>query len=357
MEKKKKGIIALALCGAVAISAIGMGFAKWQTTLSVSGSQTADGSWNVKISDASLKVSTGAEIEKDYSNYSFQNVCKSNYYAQTCIEAAVPRNGTTYFPKTGTQSTRTAVSSWLWLVDTTRFDMSKLGTFDSEERRLTMLAGIDDGSVIRLSDTNTAPDGTKVQPMKAWNYYKSSTDYFGDINVRSTIVNGVVNESDSIIKKLRPDTFYNYALVCMAADGTHDCPHLQFEIGRMSSTDGAEQKTVAFSDTEAQYSAVNFSLPGAWAEYTFTVTNNGTANACLADTEISLDTENPNQFYLETPELSGDVVAPGESCTISVVVKAVDDGSASLDASGILNIKLPYSQENPGSAVSDHKHK
>lgn len=356
MKKKKLGALALVLCGVVALSAICMGFAKWQTVISASGSQTASGNWDVKISDASLNVSTGAEIAKDYSNYSLKNVCASNYYGQACIEAAVPRTSTTYFPKTGTQSSRTNISGWLWLVDTTRFDMSKLGTLDGEQRRLGMLAGLEDGSVIRLSDTNITPDGTKLEPIKAWNYYKSKTDYFGDSSVRTTIIDGLVSQSDSLIKQLRPDTFYNYALICIAADGTNNCPHLQFEIGRMGSADGTEPKTVSFTDTEAEFSAVDFSLPDAWAEYTITVTNNGTAKACLEGTEIKLDTENPDQFVLSAPDLSDDVVAPGESCTITVVVKAADNGSSSLDAAGSLSIKLPYSQENPGTASSNHEH-
>lgn len=53
-----------------------------------------------------------------------------------------------------------------------------------------MLDGLEDGSVIRLSDDQTAPDGTKISAMRAWNYYRSKTDYFGDTSAQTTILNG-----------------------------------------------------------------------------------------------------------------------------------------------------------------------
>ena len=139
MKKSGKlGAAALLLCGTLALSAMGMGFAKWQTTLHAEGDVAASEKWDVVLTDASVTLSNGAEIRGNDADYSLQNVIAANKKGQACIEAAVSRTKVTSYPTTGTQNSRFAVSSWLWLVDTTRFDLSKLGTLDTEQRRLTM---------------------------------------------------------------------------------------------------------------------------------------------------------------------------------------------------------------------------
>ena len=161
---KKTGAAALLLCGVMVASAVGMGFAKWQTTVTAGGNVSAAGKWDVEMTDASVTLSSGAQLRENDADYGLQNVCAQKVYGQACIEAAVPRTKLTSFPATGTQNSRFTVSSWLWLVDTTRFDLSRLGTIGTEERRQLMLDGLADGSVIRLSDDQTAPDGTKISP-------------------------------------------------------------------------------------------------------------------------------------------------------------------------------------------------
>lgn len=205
MKKSGKlGAAALLLCGTLALSAMGMGFAKWQTTLHAEGDVAASGKWDVVLTDASVTLSNGAEIRGNDADYSLQNVIAANKKGQACIEAAVSRTKVTSYPTTGTQNSRFAVSSWLWLVDTTRFDLSKLGTLDTEQRRLTMLDGLEQGYVIRLGDDQTAPDGTKIQGMRAWNYYRNKTDYFGDTAAQDKILDGLVAQSDTLLKTLRP---------------------------------------------------------------------------------------------------------------------------------------------------------
>lgn len=358
-RSKKAGVAALVLCGAMALSTIGMGLAKWQTNISADGNVTASGNWNVALTDASVTLSKGTEILENDADYSLQNVCASNYKAQACIEAAVSRSSlsSSSSPKTGTQSRTSAISGWLWLVDTMRFDMSKLGTLTTEQRRLIMLDGLENGYVIRLSDNQTAPDGTKINAMRAWNYYRNKKDYFGDASARDTILNGLVAQSDTLIKTLRPDTFRNYALICIAADGTTNCNHLQFVIGQMGRTDGKEPAAVTYTSTSATFSDISFSLPEAWAEYKLTITNNGTANANLSDAAITLEGSNAGQLTLQAPDLSDDVLAPGQSCTVTVVVQAADNGSNTLDASGTLKISLPFAQDSVSQAPeASHTH-
>ena len=346
MRKNKKavGIAALAISGLMAVSVMGMGFAKWKTDITATGNVSASGKWDVELTAAELSVSKGVSVKQDYSDYELKNICEENKKGQACIEAAVKRTSVTSYPTTGTQNSRFQVSAWLWLVDTTRFDMSKLGTFDSENRRLTMLDGLENGYVIRLSDTNTAPDGTKTKPINAWNYYKSKTDYFGDSSARDKILDGVVAQSNDLIRKIRPDTYYNYALICMAADGTTDCSHLQFPIATMGSKSGSAPSSVTISDNGAVYSDVTFTLPDSWANYTLTVTNKGTVEADLSDFAFSLGSD-VGELVILSPDMKDEVLAPGQSCTVNVVVKAVDaDNNGIIEASGQLSIKLSYTQ-------------
>lgn len=347
-RSKKTGVAALVLCGAMALSTIGMGLAKWQTNISADGNVTASGNWNVALTDASVTLSKGTEILENDADYSLQNVCASNYKAQACIEAAVSRSSlsSSSSPKTGTQSRTSAISGWLWLVDTTRFDMSKLGTLTTEQRRLIMLDGLENGYVIRLSDNQTAPDGTKINAMRAWNYYRNKNDYFGDASARDTILNGLVAQSDTLIKTLRPDTFRNYALICIATDGTTNCNHLQFAIGQMGRTDGKEPAAVTYTSTSATFSDISFSLPEAWAEYKLTITNNGTVNANLSGAVIALNTENSDQLTLKAPDLSDETLKPGESCTVTFVVQVPESCTGELNATGSITLTLPYAQDS-----------
>ena len=63
-EKSGKcGTAALLLCGTLALSAMGMGFAKWQTTLHAKGDVAASGTWNLAVTVADLKVSSGASVQ------------------------------------------------------------------------------------------------------------------------------------------------------------------------------------------------------------------------------------------------------------------------------------------------------
>lgn len=314
MKKSGKlGAAALLLCGTLALSAMGMGFAKWQTTLHAEGDVAASGKWDVVLTDASVTLSNGAEIRENDADYSLQNVIAANKKGQACIEAAVSRTKVTSYPTTGTQNNRFAVSSWLWLVDTTRFDLFKLGTLDTEQRRLTMLDGLEQGYVIRLGDDQTAPDGTKIQGMRAWNYYRNKTDYFGDTAAQDKILDGLVAQSDTLLRTLRPDAFRNYALVCMAADGTDHCDHLQFVIASMGRADGQKPAAVTRTETEAAYSDVEMALPGAWVAYTLTVTNRGTANANLSDAVIVLEGDDTAQLQLDAPDLAGGTFWPRAS--------------------------------------------
>lgn len=359
MSMKKK-IGTLALAGTLAVSAMSMGYAAWKTDITANGNVTANGKWEVTVTDADLEVSTGAEAAFDYSSYQLNNVCTSANISQLALQIGNTKASTA--SKIGTHTNKT-ISGWVWLVDTTRFDMSQLGSLQSEPRRLLMLAGMEDGSIIRLSDNNTATDGTTVSALKGYyggNTYIGSSTSFVNITTENAnkIVNSLIEESDAIIKQLRPDTYQNYALILCLSDNTTNQPQNQFVIASMGNEDGTTAEPVVYTEDAIVYSDVTFSLPGAWAEYTLTVTNNGTVNANLADAVIELETEQPDQLVLNAPDLSDEVLKPGESCTLTFVVNVPEDYEGTeLDASGTLRVELPYSQDTVEAAPeAGHTH-
>ena len=349
MSTNVKRIGKAALVVIMIIAILNVGFAAWKTDITGSGNIGASGSWDVKVTAADIELSdAGAETVLDYSSYQLINQCTSANVSQVALQVA--NNKASTASNVGKHANNKTLSSWVWLVDTTRFDTSKLGTLDTEARRLLMLDGMENGYIIRLADKNTAPDGTVVPAMKPWyggNKYIGSSTSFVNISTATAndIVGQLITESDAVIKQLRPDTYQNYALVLCISDGTTDQPENQFIIASMGSADGSEPVNVTFTDTEVSFADVEFTLPGAWAEYTVTVTNNGTVNANLSDAVIELDTETPDQLILEKPELTGETLKAGESCTLTFVVKVPADYTDALNATGKLNIKLPYSQD------------
>lgn len=112
---------------------------------------------------------------------------------------------------------------------------------------------------------------------------------------------------------------------------------------------GADRTTVT-------YAPVTFSLPGAWAQYSVTVTNQGTANANLNDYTLNVD-QLDEIYQVNLPEFQEDeVLAPGESCTISFVISV--DSSESFDTSSqSFSVHLTYRQDAVEAApAATHTH-
>ena len=70
--KKRNVICAALLAGAMAVSAMSMGFAAWQTNITGSGNVAASGKWDVAITDASLNLSSGASATREVTTYELE---------------------------------------------------------------------------------------------------------------------------------------------------------------------------------------------------------------------------------------------------------------------------------------------
>ena len=56
----------------MAVSAMSMGFAAWQTNITGGGNVAASGKWDVAITDASLQLSSGASATQEVTTYALE---------------------------------------------------------------------------------------------------------------------------------------------------------------------------------------------------------------------------------------------------------------------------------------------
>ena len=329
MKKKKSIIICLlVLCFVFAVSAMSMGFASWHTDITSSGNVAAAGKWDVSITDANMNLSTGASASVTVTNYNFERTgeMKDNLIASTISDGTWIDDANLV----GTPS-NTTMDKYVsyYAVDTTKYslDFSNMVKADCD-------AIIADESTVKLSDH-----------MKMYYRYINGSqnlpyDEFTALSEENAtkVVSGLLNDANKLLEELYPDTYQNYVLCDISyPQWSHVFAKMKTISSEVSSTEAT------YTDTEVNFADVTFALPGAWAQYTITVANNGTADANLADAIIQLETES-DQLVLDKPDLSDETLKPGESCIISFVVKVPETITDDLNATGKLTVKLPYNQ-------------
>lgn len=330
----KKKVCAIALAGAVAVSALSLSFAAWHTTITAGGSVSAQGSWDVAITSAALELSTGAEASNQVTSCQLQ---RTGIKGDALIASTI--SSTTWLQEgqadlIGTQSDE-PMSQYTnyYAVDTTKFDLSDITSLTSDERT----AIVEDASTVVLSDELNL----------YYRYIYPTEDFYPDKSneTATKVVDGLIRDSQELLQAMHPDTWQNYALCSLSVLARSN--YIIADMTEQTETIPADEDTMftlSEDGSSIDFANVSLSLPGAWANYILTITNNGTANANLSGVEISLDTES-DQLTLDAPDLSDETLAPGESCTLNVVVSAADIESGGLDASGTLSITLPYSQD------------
>ena len=342
MKIRKRHVIAGAAVCVAAISALSIGFASWHTDITANGSVTASGKWSVEITDAKLSTSTGASTSKETTTYSLTRTgVKGDALIASVISAGTWVDDESLI---GTQSDE-AMSKYTnyYAVDTSKFDMSNI-------------SGMTKDDIAKI----TSDDSTLVISDHLKMYYRylnpaSSYDNKVSAACAEKVVDGLINDTFTLLQSFAPDKYQDYALYYLSASGgkfSYSIAAMESETESIPSDDEA----VVINGAEANFADVSFGLPGAWAEYTITVANSGTVDASLADAVIELSTDS-DQLELDKPDLSDETLKPGESCTVTFVVKVPDSVTGDLDASGALSVKLPYSQAAVEAAPSaSHSH-
>lgn len=334
MDLKKK-ICAFGLAGAVAVSALSLGFASWHTNITANGNVNAQGNWAVEITDASMKLSSGASATTQATNMSLQ---RTGVKGDSLLASTISSSKWLSAEQADLQGTQSdeALSAYTnyYLVDTTKHSMDDIANLSKDD----VAAIVADESTITISDHLNA-------------YYRYVTGVTDGSSEQATasaakVVDGLLKDSAALLKEQRPDTYQDYMLVYLSSSGGRFSYSIATVNTTTESTPAEGDALAAISEDKASvsYADVNLGVPGAWAEYTMTVTNNGSTDANLAGAQISLNTES-DQLKLDKPDLADETLAPGESCTVSFVLSVPEDVTGDLDASaGTLTVTLPYSQ-------------
>ena len=174
-----------------------------------------------------------------------------------------------------------------------------------------------------------------------YRYYGTSAD-FGSEQMAGTatqVVSGFLRDAEALLKQQHPDDWQQYAIVAIGTSRQTRFVVANVITEQSNSPVSIENGKVSFAD-------VTFGIPGAWAEYKLTITNNGTVNANLSGAVIALNTENSDQLTLKAPDLSDETLKPGESCTVTFVVQVPESCAGELNATGSITVTLPYAQDS-----------
>ena len=332
MRFDKKKICALALTGALAVSALSVGYASWKTDITANGNVSASGKWDVKVTEADIKLSTGTALSE--TNYELTRA--SSKEDNTIIASISEGTWVEDEALIGTQSeTPFAATTHFYAVDTTKFDVTDVVNFD----RNTVAA---DETTIKLSDYLNK-------------YYRNVQNQYSEENSKkwaTMVMDGFLRDTDALLQEKFPDTYKNYAVISLLVLPS---PDTRYVIAKYDEVE-TEKAVISEDGASVSYADLTFGLPGSWAQYSLTVENNGTVNANLSDAVIELETES-SQLTLEKPDLEDEVLKPGDSCTITFVVQVPESITDDLDATGTLTVKLPYSQTAVEAAPSaSHTH-
>lgn len=334
--KKRTKLLSAVTAGTMALGVMCFGFAQWSTEISANGTVSANGKWDVKITDASItKISNGVApsleavtVEPTAQVVEYNVILK---YVGGVNNPNSKPNG-----------------AYMYVIDdknpqTVNITKDELAEFTAQlmiprDKRYYTTAVIPGDSGLTNFKVNV--DESKSSLI---NYYRpnvlDTTTYSLHLNDDGANEGVVVGKAIGwLIGGFYKDLDGSVQLTYKAANAA-------LENAESSTTYPAQ-----FTDTTADYGNVNFSINDAWAEYLLTITNNGTVNANLSNCKFNI-TELSDEFVVDTPNLNNKVLAPGESCTATFVVKVNLEGELSADAQPF-SVELTYVQDTVDEAPS-----
>lgn len=334
--KKRTKLLSAVTAGTMALGVMCFGFAQWSTEISANGTVSANGKWDVKITDASItKISNGVTpsleavtVERTAQVVEYNVILK---YVGGVNDPNSKPNG-----------------AYMYVIDdknpqTVNITKDELAEFTAQlmiprDKRYYTTAVIPGDSGLTNFKVNV--DESKSSLI---NYYRpnvlDTTTYSLHLNDDGANEGVVVGKAIGwLIGGFYKDLDGSVQLTYKAANAA-------LENAESSTTYPAQ-----FTDTTADYGNVNFSIADAWAEYSLTITNNGTVNANLSNCKFNI-TELSDEFVVDTPNLNNKVLAPGESCTATFVVKVNSEGELSADAQPF-SVELTYVQDTVDEAPS-----
>jgi hypothetical protein len=278
--------------GTMALGAMCCGFSSWSTDITVSGKVSANGSWNVAVTDATIsKLSSGAQVNGAGSYDSFAN---KEYYTKNELEA------------------KNAMKS--------------------------KIAELEEAGYENV-------EGATTYKIYAFiSYYPDKNDSKTYVNKEVIGVYETTDEADEAANAKKDEI--------VAAGGSVNSRGRSRAYG-YEITYGPK---TTFDDTSATYAPVEFTLGGAWAEYSVTVTNSGSTDADLSD--YKLETKLTDPYTVTLPEIAeGEILKAGESCTLTFVVSVSDSEDELTADAQEFKVELKYVQPEVEEApAASHTH-
>lgn len=334
--KKRTKLLSAVTAGTMALGVMCFGFAQWSTEISANGTVSANGKWDVKITDASItKISNGVTpsleavtVEQTAQVVEYNVILK---YVGGVNDPNSKPNG-----------------AYMYVIDdknpqTVNITKDELAEFTAQlmiprDKRYYTTAVIPGDS--GLTNFKVDVDESKSSLI---NYYRpnvlDTTTYSLHLNDDGANEGVVVGKAIGwLIGGFYKDLDGSVQLTYKAANAA------------LENAESSTTYLAQFTDTTADYGNVNFSINDAWAEYSLTITNNGTVNANLSNCKFNI-TELSDEFVVDTPNLNNKVLAPGESCTATFVVKVNSEGELSADAQPF-SVELTYVQDTVDEAPS-----
>jgi hypothetical protein len=278
--------------GTMALGAMCFGFSSWSTDISVSGKVSANGNWSVAVTDA--KISQLSTGAKLNNAGTYKSFENDEYYTTNELAAKNAMN--------------------------------------------TKIAELEEAGYDNVKGNTTY----KIYAFIS--YYPDANDKSNFVNKEVIGVYETTAEADDAANAKKDEV--------VAAGGSVNSRGKSRAYG-YEITYGPE---TTFDDTSATYAPVEFTVGGAWAEYSVTVTNNGSTDADLSDYELETALTAP--YSVELPEIAeGEILKAGESCTLTFVVSVSDsEDEISADAQEF-TVSLKYVQPEVESApAASHTH-
>lgn len=316
--KKRNKLYTAALAAVVAVGTMCSAFALWSSDVTLNGNVAANGKWDVNITAADIEVEGG--VLK----------AAAPVYELTTYNVYLKDNGrgTLLYEIDDTASTKTVVTE----KDLGNYSRSLMITRTSSAYR----SGTNPGCIMhyKFYSNGVLPDEDYDVLRGLVSYYKGENENAVDGLLIGSAIGWYYDTGASA-------SLENEAL-------TLDYKNAEAYFADNQVSDDAEVKTAEIvNDGEtANFAAVELNIPGAWANYKVTITNNGSVNANLKDCDFDVTDLEESIYEVRIPEIpENEVLEPGESCTFNFVV-VVDTTENEITSDGIpFSVTLKYVQD------------
>jgi hypothetical protein len=278
--------------GTMALGAMCFGFSSWSTDITLNGKVSANGKWSVAVTDA--KISQLSTGAQLANAGSYNSFENDEYYTTNELAAKNAMN--------------TKISE------------------------------------LEESGYENVKGATCYKIYAYISYYPDANDKSNFVNKEVIGVYETTDEADEAANAKKDEV--------VAAGGSVNSRGRSRAYG-YEITYGSE---TTFDDTSATYASVEFTAGGAWAEYSVTVTNNGSTDADLSNYELETALSEP--YSIDLPEIKdGEILKAGESCTLTFVVSVSDSEDEFTADAQEFKVSLKYVQPEIESAPdATHTH-